>query len=83
MTGYRFFHILGIWSSYTEDSTFLITGNSPALRKVSLARQLKLMFELFTHTRFCPVILSVIDIQSKILFYFLIDSFSLFISLRW
>jgi len=35
MFGYRFFHILGIWSLYAENSIFLITGNDPALLKAS------------------------------------------------
>ena len=53
MTGCIFFHILGIWSSYAEDSTFLITRNNPALLKASfLAKWSALMFELSTYTRF-------------------------------
>ena len=49
MTGCRFFHILGILSSYAEDP---ITGNGPALLKASfLVGRSELMFEPSTHTR--------------------------------
>ena len=46
MTGCRFFYILGILSLYTDDPTFLIIGNGPALLKASfLAGQSELIFE--------------------------------------
>ena len=52
MTGCRFFHILGILSSYAEGPIFLITGNGPALLKASfLAGWSEPRFVPSTHTR--------------------------------
>ena len=49
---YRFFHILGILSSYAKDPIFLIARNGPVFLKASfLAGWSELMFMPFTYTR--------------------------------
>jgi len=60
ITKYKFFHILGILSLYTEDLTFLITENESALLKASfLIGWPELIFELYTCTRSFSVYLMV------------------------
>ena len=52
ITKYKFFHILGILSLYTEDLTFLIIENGSTLLEASfLVGWPELMFELCMHTK--------------------------------